>query len=67
MSEQTVPYLLNTCDKPDTMDAQTHSDFVEVRTRKGRLVFRFDPTRMLVEWKSGTDAELIDLMPYLAG
>lgn len=48
------------------VDAQTHNNFVDVRTRRGKLVFRLDPVRMLIEWRDGQDGELIDLMPYLS-
>lgn len=66
MSEERVLYGADTnpvnC---DTLTTQTHSNFVEIRTRKGRLIFRLDPERMLVDWREGRDTELIDLKPYL--
>lgn len=74
MSEERVFYgtgapvtngLLNAKQKGDTLDSQTHSDFVDVRTRRGKLIFRFDANRMLIDWREGREAELIDLMPYL--
>ena len=68
MSEERAPYgLLNPTQKGDTLDAQTHSDFVDVRTRRGKLIFRLDPLRMLVEWREASDTELIDLRPLLPG
>lgn len=65
MSEQRVEYLLKPTQERVTLDAQTHTGFVEVRTRNGKLVFRFDPVRMIVEWQDRREVELIDLMPYL--
>lgn len=65
MSERPANYLLNSAPSCDTLDAVPRTDFVEVRTRRGKLVFRFDPTRMLVEWQDRREVELIDLMPYL--
>lgn len=64
MSEERELYLLNDTQNRDTI-ARKRTDFVEVRTRRGKLVFRFDPTRMLVEWQDRQEVELIDLMPYL--
>lgn len=37
--------------------------FVEVRNSAGVLVFKYDPTRDLVEIKAGGRVELIDLRP----
>lgn len=65
MSEERAPYLLQTLCKDDTLSTQVRCDFVEVRTRRGKLVFRFDPVRMLIEWQDRQQVELIDLMPYL--
>ena len=65
MSEERAQYLLKPDTNHATMETQPRSDFVEVRTRRGKLVFRFDPTRMLVEWQDRREVELIDLMPYL--
>lgn len=63
--ERPEQYLLPNRDNLCTMDAEARTDFVEVRTRRGKLIFRFDPTRMLVEWQDRREVELIDLMPYL--
>lgn len=68
MSECREPYcagVFTPTQNRDRVDAQTHSDFVEVRTRRGKLIFRFDPSRMLVEWRESKDVELIDLKPLL--
>lgn len=65
MTQLCAADLLNTTQNCDKVDAQTHSVFVDIRTRRGKLVFRFDPVRMLVDWREGQDGELIDLMPYL--
>lgn len=68
MSEERAQYTTSTLLKPDikpvTLDTQTHNEFVEVRTRRGKLIFRLDPNRMLVEWREAKDTELIDLTPY---
>lgn len=66
MSEERAPYrVLKPTQKRDTIDAQTHNGFVDIRTRRGKLLFRFDPGRMLIEWRDTKEIELIDLMPYL--
>lgn len=67
MSEERVAYdaLLKACAKHDTLDTQTHSSFVDVRTSTGKLIFRFDPLRNLVEWREGKRTELVDLKPLL--
>jgi hypothetical protein len=39
--------------------------FVEVRTRKNKLLFRFNPKRLLIEWCHGDEYELIDLTEYM--
>lgn len=57
--------LLNPVQKCDKVSTEIHSDFIEVRSRRGKLVFRFDPVRMLVDWRDGQDGELIDLLPYI--
>lgn len=63
--------LLNPRQKGDTLDTQTlyeggpHSDFVDVRTRRGKLIFRLDPLRLLVEWRDTRGIELIDLRAYM--
>lgn len=49
----------------DTIVHKVCTDFVEIRTRRGKLLFRFDATRMLIDWREGQESELIDLMPYL--
>lgn len=66
MSEERAPYgLLNSHTKHGTVDAQTHNSFVDVRTRRGKLIFRLDPLRLLVEWREAKDTELIDLKPLM--
>jgi hypothetical protein len=65
MSEQPVEYLLKPCVKHDTLSTQTHRGFVDVRTSAGKLIFRFDPLRKLVEWREGKHTELVDLKPLL--
>lgn len=41
------------------------SGYVDVRTQRGKLAFRIDTARWLIEWKDGPDTELIDLKKYL--
>jgi hypothetical protein len=65
LSERREVYLLNRTQDRAIVDAQTHSGFVEVRTRRGKLVCRLDPVRMLLEWQDRQEIELIDLTPYL--
>lgn len=68
MSEERVPYgVLKPTQKRVTVDPQTHSDFVDVRTRAGKLIFRIDPLRKLVEWREGKQTELVDLSPLMPG
>lgn len=68
MSEERAVYgVLNSTTKHDTLDTQTHSGFVDVRTSAGKLIFRFDPLRKLVEWREGKSTELVDLKPLLPG
>lgn len=38
MSEQTVQYLLNTCDKPVTMDTQLHTLRADLEEIERRLI-----------------------------
>jgi hypothetical protein len=57
--------LLKSEPNSDMINDKVCIDFVEVRTRRGKLLFRFDPVRMLVDWREGQEGELIDLMPYL--
>lgn len=59
--------VLNTPQDCDKVNTQTHSDFVDVRTRAGKLIFRLDPLRKLVEWREGKSTELVDLKPLLPG
>lgn len=66
MSEERAPCeVLIPEPNSDTLNSKVCTTFVEVRTRRGKLVFRFDPVRMLVDWREGQEGELIDLMPYL--
>jgi len=65
VSEERAEYLLNSEAKQSTLSDKVCTDFVEVRTRRGKLLFRFDAARMLVEWRDGQERELIDLLPYL--
>lgn len=51
-----------TDDRPRTMDG-----WVEVRNGRGRLLFRLDAGRLLLEVKpKGEAVELVDLRPLLA-
>lgn len=44
---------------------QINEDFIELRDGNGRLLFRFDPSRDLVEIKpKGGDVVLVDLRPF---
>jgi hypothetical protein len=61
-----VEDLLNSTQECVTVDAQIHSGFVDVRTHAGKLIFRFDVERYLIEWREGKNTELIDLKPLLA-
>lgn len=66
MSEERCAYgVLNPTQNCDTVNAQTHSGFIDVRTRAGKLIFRLDPLRQLVEWREGKQVELVDISPYL--
>lgn len=65
MSEQREAYLLNNTQNHDIVDTQMHSGFVDVRTRAGKLIFRLDPLRRLVEWREGKHVELVDLLPLM--
>jgi len=43
----------------------TDDDFVEIRSPGGRLLFRFDPSRDLIEIKrTGDELLLVDLRPF---
>lgn len=64
MTEALMPYLLNVAQNSDTVDAHNNS-FVDVRTKAGKLIFRFDPLRRLVEWREGKNIELVDLKPLM--
>lgn len=63
MSEERVTYRLNSAHNRDTVNQR--DSFIEVRASNGKLVFRLDPVRMLVEWQDRRQVEVIDLTPYL--
>lgn len=58
--ESKVPYTAGTA-----IPTAASTSFVDVRTQRGRLVFRLDAKRLLVEWREGREVELIDLAKYL--
>lgn len=67
MSEERAAYHLNGLLKPEgNRDTVKQADgFVEVRASNGKLIFRLDPVRLLVEWQDRREVEVIDLTPYL--
>lgn len=38
--------------------------FIDIRSKSGKLVCRLDFARQLLEWKEGRDYDLIDLPAY---
>lgn len=66
MSEERAVYeVLNPPQDCDIVNIQAQGGFVDVRTREGKLIFRLDPLRRLVEWREGKHVELVDLSPLL--
>lgn len=57
--ESKVAYLAGTV-------LPTIDSFVDVRARGGEgwLMFRYDPTRDLIEWRKGNHIEVVDLKQF---
>jgi len=50
-----------------TLPPSIITEWIELRSKRGRLVCRIDRRRGLLEWRQGDDTLLVDLVEVLSG